>query len=307
MWKKLLNEIIFDLMIKPRDPILVKSGEEIGDPTLPDMQFVRTSSPYRGIVPFIPGSSLKGVLRSHAERIVRTLRGNCCDLFSGSCGKKIEEKYPDEERKELKGSQIYEDSCLACRIFGSTYLAGRILFTDAYPQSELTTEIRTGIAIDRLSGAVAQGPFQTEVITSGEFIAEGISLRNFELWQVGLLGLALRDLKEGRVRIGFGKSRGFGRVEAELRNFKVSILDIKGLPAQENGKTCIYGVGSLIGEEIEAYGYQKDDKLELPFSLKLQKSGIWTVFLFAEDQIETFFAECVEHLKEVSGKWKDTE
>ena len=57
--------------ITPDGPILIKAGESSGvDPTLPDMRFVRSQSSI-----YIPGPSLKGVVRAQAERICRSLDG----------------------------------------------------------------------------------------------------------------------------------------------------------------------------------------------------------------------------------------
>lgn len=79
--KKLVNEALLDLTIETRGPLLVKSGHA----TLsgPDLTPVRTFRSGRPQV-YIPGSSLKGVLRSHFEKIVRTLNprpGVVCDPF----------------------------------------------------------------------------------------------------------------------------------------------------------------------------------------------------------------------------------
>ena len=70
MPKKLLNECSFDLEIVPQGPILIKSGSQ--SISGPDMCFVKTFR-NNGYEPYLPGSSLKGVLRSHAERIVNTI------------------------------------------------------------------------------------------------------------------------------------------------------------------------------------------------------------------------------------------
>jgi CRISPR/Cas system CSM-associated protein Csm3 (group 7 of RAMP superfamily) len=70
MLKQLLNECVIELMIEPDGPILVKSGRDTVRG--PNMAFVRTWRNGQEEV-YLPGSSLKGVLRSHAERITRTL------------------------------------------------------------------------------------------------------------------------------------------------------------------------------------------------------------------------------------------
>ena len=69
MLKQLVNECLIELVIRPDGPILIKSGIETVSG--PDMSFVRTWRNGEEQV-FLPGSSLKGVLRSNAERITRT-------------------------------------------------------------------------------------------------------------------------------------------------------------------------------------------------------------------------------------------
>src|SRR5262245_3637344 len=73
MHKATFLEGTLQMTIRPDGPVLVKAGESGGgDPTLPDMEFVRT---FRGGAPqvYIPGPSLKGVVRAQAERICRSL------------------------------------------------------------------------------------------------------------------------------------------------------------------------------------------------------------------------------------------
>src|ERR1700733_14339000 len=108
MHKKLLNEAIFHLTISAEGPLLVKSGTETWDPAVPDMQFVRTRRGGQAETVFIPGSSLKGTLRSYSEKIVRTLDVFCCDPFDEDHSCSAELKAFAEENK---AAQIYKRSC----------------------------------------------------------------------------------------------------------------------------------------------------------------------------------------------------
>jgi CRISPR/Cas system CSM-associated protein Csm3 (group 7 of RAMP superfamily) len=172
MHKKLVNELRLTFRIKPEGPLLIKSGQEAGaDPTLLDMNFVRTDHGELGSTVYLPGSSLKGTVRSYCEKIGRTVGLDVCNPLDmrESCGRKLERK-----AKMASGAEIYKDLCPVCRIFGHTVMASHIQFSDAYPTAgsvEMTndTEERDGVAIDRISGAVAVGPFQLEVVTRGEF------------------------------------------------------------------------------------------------------------------------------------------
>ncbi|NTV65863.1 MAG: hypothetical protein HGA65_20330, partial [Oscillochloris sp.] len=233
------------LSLLPDGPILIKAGESGGaDPTLPDMEFVRTV----GDQVFIPGSSIKGVIRAQAERICRSLDSEEQQRRRQQARKEMaaKELAADEPRlpladnplgrsKEYRGlsdmeyssgdyieslretlkdrpertAVIYRRSSFVSQIFGHTSLAGRARFADAYGKDVLLEE-RNGVAIDRIYGSVAVGPFNYETAVQGSFPTR-ITFKNLTLAQLGLLGLALRDLADGRIGIGFGKSRGLGR------------------------------------------------------------------------------------------------
>ena len=80
MLKQLVNECVIELHIIPEGPLLIKSG--IATLSGPDMAFVKVWRNGTEEV-YLPGSSLKGVLRSHAERIARTLNEQAaCDPFA---------------------------------------------------------------------------------------------------------------------------------------------------------------------------------------------------------------------------------
>lgn len=263
MHKRLVNELRLDFRIAPQGPLLIKSGQEAGaDPTLLDMNFVRTNHAELGRTVFLPGSSLKGTVRSYCEKIGRTVGLNVCDpLGSKSCGRQLEQK-----ARTGSGAEIYEKLCPICRLFGHTVMASHVWFSDAYPTPETikavnATEERDGVAIDRISGAVAVGPFQLEVVTKGAFEAQ-LTVRNFQLWQIGLLAIALRDLGAGRVPIGFAKSRGLGEVQLTYRRLQISYPGQFGQAGELDFGHHLYGVTAFDVEET--YGFFPETPLPLP-------------------------------------------
>ncbi len=255
MHKTRYNALSLTFQISPRGPLLVKAGGTSANPTLPDMQFVRTYHPEKGETVYIPGSSLKGVVRGFVEKALRTLDDH--SSWRWSCA-----TFPDEDEscakklgKEENSATIYKKSCGACRLFGHTRLKGRAAFTDLLPVDEVKTEIRYGVAISRLSHAVAHGPFEMEVAVAGTF-AGHLVLENFELWQLGLLALALESMNTGLIKVGFGKNRGFGEVTVQVRE---ACLD-EIAPGTESG--VWRGLAAFVGDdEREKYG------LSAPFSL----------------------------------------
>lgn len=311
MHKRQLNRAEIRLTIEPQGPLLIKSGMESGDPTLPDMSFVRSNGQV-----YLPGSSLKGVLRSYCERILRTVRPEnprwCCNPFDekDSCSRRAEGK-----KEKVSSSELYRDhSCLACRTFGSTAFASHLLVKDFYPVpgSSPKSEERTNVAIDRVLGSVAAGPFNMEVVVEGRFNGH-IQLRNFELWQLGLVGLALRDLSEGRVRLGFARSRGLGEVKATVERvtLRYSGMELSGGGCEmrrlghedggvwslvQDGRSLVYGIGRLATpSEIEAYGYSTTDQaaVVLPIS-PIEDLIDVTHTIEGSEAVKALFRACVE-------------
>jgi CRISPR-associated RAMP protein (TIGR02581 family) len=298
MHKQLLNEAVLDLELTPNGPVLIKAGETGGiDPTHPDMEFVRT----RGQV-FLPGSSLKGVIRAHCERIMRTMqpgadrdgRGACDPLARGqSCSDRL------ERNDRLVAHQKYQQSCGICRLFGNTVVASRVRFTDALPVSEIRVEERNGVAIDRVYGSVAVGPFNYEVATAGRFQTR-IVFKNFTLGQLLLVGLALRDLDADRVALGFAKSRGLGSINIIWRKLAIR-YPLAALKPQRLAAGDLSGVGALVGDQqIRDYGFPAADRISLPAGLTLTDDGWGTLHLEMEqaDQIVGLFRTLVPHWQE---------
>ena len=159
--------------------------------------------------PFIPGSSLKGSLRSHLERIINALGSNSiwsCDIFDRPC-------ISEEEDPQL----IYDKSCSICRLFGSLYLASKVYINDLAVKEWIGHfEIKDGVGLDRDTGVAKIGvKFDLEVVPSGtafefELIAENATDEDLEL-----LALGLREMEEGNIRLGGSKSRGLGYCRLE--------------------------------------------------------------------------------------------
>ncbi len=177
MLKALLNEARLRLDITTMGPLLIKTGYAtvIGA----DMAPVQTYRNGQQEV-YLPGSSLKGIFRSHSEKVINSIqsqvacnplsRSNDRDmrddrhLYRVSCGTTFKDKLPHE---------VYTHSCPTCRLFGSTSFGSRIAVADAYLPAgsvgmQTFIEHRDGIAIDRLTGGTGGGAkFDMEVVTEG--------------------------------------------------------------------------------------------------------------------------------------------
>jgi CRISPR-associated RAMP protein (TIGR02581 family) len=178
--------------------------------------------------PIIPGSSLKGVVRSHAEAILRAYGRPSCDPFSeGRCGEGWgKDDGSAQQRARALRDAFEERACDACRVFGAQSLASHVAFSDCLPVagSDPIVEVRDGVAIDRdLGRASAQKKFDYEVVAAGSTFALRLAMLNLDDWGEGLVVIAMDLLNEGMARVGGGKSRGLGLVS--FRNVSVKTMD----------------------------------------------------------------------------------
>lgn len=316
MHKRFVNHCTIELLLIPDGPILIKSGKEGADPTKPDMEFVETYH-QGGRSVYLPGSSLKGAIRAHAERIVRTVgneqrkQDDDKHLWASNPLKLSEYEYL---KNFLDTHDIYKWSSFTDQMFGSIAIASRIRIEDAYPvdRAQLKLEERNGVAIDRVFGSVAVGPFNYQVCTGGEFRIR-IHLKNFTLAQLGLIGLVLRDLNDGWFGLGFAKSRGLGTVQVKLRTAVVQypscVLDentnrIHRLGSSQSWEpTSLLGAGAFFDEdqdeerqEREAYGFIANDiQSELPIAAQEMELGFGVQLTWeGEEQVKDLFMRAVK-------------
>jgi CRISPR-associated RAMP protein (TIGR02581 family) len=304
MHKRLVNHCTITLTIIPDGPILIKSGKEGAEPAKPDMEFVETYHA-QGKTIYLPGSSLKGALRAHAERIIRTVggeaRGSQQPVWTPKDPlSKAAYEYLDDYEDT---AAIYKDSCTVSQLFGNTAIASRLRIEDAYPQGEVKLEERNGVAIDRVFGSVAVGPFNYQVCTKGEFKTK-IHLKNFTLSQLGLLGLVLRDLNDGWFGLGFAKSRGLGTVAVRYDEAKVQYPScivnddqrIQQLGTNQTwAATTLLGAGAfLVPEEAREYGFSlNDQQSDLPVAAQPMTYGLGVELVWQGSQVEDLFERSV--------------
>ena len=312
MLKQLLNECRFTLTVHTEGPVLIKSGHPMVFG--PDMTPVRT---YRNgtMEVYLPGSSLKGVFRSHIEKVIRTLKdGVVCNPFvrtdpdsendqlvcpnyaEVSCGNKFETRQED-----LSNEAVYLESCPACRLFGSTSFIGRVAISDAYlaEDSRQKTEQRDGVGIDRLTGGAASGAkFDLEVVSSGVDFETDIYMRNFEVWQLGILMLIVTDLEDGLIRIGSGRSRGFGNVKATISEVSVNYLGaVNGRSAND-----VWGLGKLLGNG--SYGTDTDDKVTVEQAPIAETRGLRKITTFSDKSLNNLKKATIKEFVKKIQSWE---
>ncbi|MEM0087382.1 MAG: CRISPR-associated RAMP protein Csx7 [Thermofilum sp.] len=164
-------------------------------------------------VPYIPGSSLKGSLRSLAESIARAQGYSIHDPWDWVAIEK--------EKDSL-------DFCVICGIFGSTYLAGHVKVYDAYPVGEPPLFVKTGVGISRDFRGVKPGILYTEEqVAPGVEWAFRMDVINIKLFpepeeeRGRLLRQLLDFLQQGMVQVGARKTIGYGLLKLVKGEYRV--------------------------------------------------------------------------------------
>jgi CRISPR/Cas system CSM-associated protein Csm3 (group 7 of RAMP superfamily) len=183
--------------------------------------------------PFVPGSTLKGVFRSRAEFILRTLGLRACDPTHSE-----PRAEPDGGPAGIGGA-CTSDPCLICRLFGHSGARGtqggqrtRLDFADARIEGAGIAE-RAHVAIDRFTGGQTQGLlFNQEVVESGAVTVRITVAPEADIDLVrGLLSAVALDIHDGFVGLGHGTARGMG--DLRLDNEQVDRLRAIWLSALE--------------------------------------------------------------------------
>ncbi len=177
-------------------PLRIGVGKEAGLEAATDMAVYRVKDEI-----VIPGSSIKGLLRSFAESLLRE-------------GTDVHDPWQFEQIKQEFES---DKTCVVCGLFGSTHLASHITVFDATPLKTTSILYKTGISIDRDFAAVRPG-----VLYQEEFVAPNTSWRlqirlinvefppNGEDKRAELLDEILKTWKFLGLQLGARKSVGAG-------------------------------------------------------------------------------------------------
>jgi len=194
-------------------------------PTSPvDLQVLKLSIGDLMDVPYMPGSSLKGIFRSTAEKLALS-RGLSVCYAGEDCKLKYDRELQNTVRtgKEEEIIKVLRNYCLICRLFGTASYSSHIRISDAYPsQTEIPSiSVKTGIAIERRSGGVKTGAlYQVEFVNPGAKFYGSIILHNFPNYGIGLIAEILDQINQGYIKIGGLKSRGFGSVKITIESLK---------------------------------------------------------------------------------------
>jgi CRISPR/Cas system CSM-associated protein Csm3 (group 7 of RAMP superfamily) len=258
------NELRLDFTLTPVSPLSIQARD--AQPP----RFVRAVHPNAAEPSaYIPGSTLKGALRAAAEQVLRSASIDCCDP-THPCSER------DMVNQARDGVGIYRALCAACRIFGSKAMRSHLSVSDCFPADPVA-------ALPLRDPAYKDDPLE---VVHGEMFYGTLTLRNFERWQVGLLGLLLSRINIADIQLGGNRSAGMGCVA--LRYCCLSIVYpglILDQRQQEALHTSLHGVGQLMGAN-NPYGFvypDVADMADLPQSAALE-TGFGYVAVVIEEQ-----------------------
>lgn len=193
---------LFQVPARIVGPLRIGTGNKPEQGSQEPLRLLRTRP---GGPPVVPGTALKGLFRSRAEFILRSVIGEPAACLPGTCGE-----------------------CWTCQVFGygggadadSTSVGGRaaIRFADAVVSAPVEAT-RAHIAIDRFTGGVLGGAlYAAEGLEAGTFTIEADLLpgpaaeaRRAEI--AAVLRLVLEDLNDGIIGMGAATTRGYGSVQ----------------------------------------------------------------------------------------------
>jgi CRISPR-associated RAMP protein (TIGR02581 family) len=220
----LQNRYQFHLKLTLKTPLRLSSGRASDETDAPLMRCFDGT-------PLIPGTSLRGAIRSEVERIISAVGPasglRSCSLFSESevdkdCAAKFRKYQTAEEAtgEALSDQEIadfaQQNLCDVCKLFGSALYASRLVIEDAVADEKYPSRIRDGVGIDRDTGAAREGvKFDYEVLEPEgmkEIVFTGaMRVENLTNKDKALLGLILNLLRQG-LYVGGKRAAGLGKI-----------------------------------------------------------------------------------------------
>ena len=189
-WQRQVFRLEPDGPILINDPDRVNANEKISEVNNPKHQFMYSEHDGKQQA-VIPGSTLKGWFRAQSRRILLT-------LTQGEKPKIV---------NELLG-----------KLFGSTDTGASLLrFEDAFVEFESQHEhIQMFNAVDRFTGGVKDTAlFSAKALWTQSPFTGAVSFKEESLdgWMRLLLLYVWQDAKEGDLVLGWGKAKGYGRLQ----------------------------------------------------------------------------------------------
>ncbi len=174
-------------------------------------------------VPYIPATHIKGVMRTEAERIMRSIMGYKNNFIEP----KPEDDASEAEKERIKGIRTEKElklrdlSSVVCNIFGKihdenaeTYHEGKIKITDFIADKGVISVSRMHVSISRDNLSKKEGAlFRTRVVPAGSKFTGYLFIRDLTEDENKLLMASLHSMCH--YGLGGERSRGLGNFRIE--------------------------------------------------------------------------------------------
>lgn len=219
---KFESKYIIKGKLKALAPLHIGTGITEFSPIAVDNSIIRDENNN----PFIPGSSLKGVLRCFIERLLHSgifSEYTSCIITDKPCvdNNKIKEikyrfKNSPNAMKEIS-MELYSAQCDVCKVFGGKSFASKLKIADAKLIGNKASILqRNGVIIDRDTLTAAYGlNYNFETVVAGtEFYFE-MTIDNLDKEHEMLLKIIINQLKSENLTVGGKISAGLGTIVLE--------------------------------------------------------------------------------------------
>lgn len=192
--------------------------------------------------PVIPGSSLKGAVRSVVEALLAE-RGISVCVPESAIPKEFSR---DKEgyarrlgRRPACQGRGQQNPCPVCQVFGTIDLAARASFLDARPIGDPKLIERSHVALTRDNRAAAGGKLlQLQAVDAGTRFAGVIRVVNFDDWHAGMILAGLKTLE--LTGLGGKKSAGYGDIGVKFGDLNQLSWSNGGWQSQKVGPPETY-------------------------------------------------------------------
>ncbi len=246
------SKLTIEIHWEPVGPLMVKAGADgIAVDTLPLTSVVGDQLTF-----VLPGSSIKGALRSQAERIIRTVRSLPVphnpslkpgqqfieqlqqvplvqELFGAAARLEVDANTQEKKQRGQMGALAVDDCYAQLTIAPQAW--GKV--EAATNEAELRTALNNAhlektqqafhVAIDRWTGGAADGFLYSTLEPMGVSwqpihlsLQETPRLQGQTAAGIALILLVLRDLAAGRIPLGYATNRGMGTIKVTKVNLK---------------------------------------------------------------------------------------
>ncbi len=227
-FEKLNNVIEVKLTFATLSSLCIQAGDQ--PQTIADSPIIKL-----GNEPVIPGSSLKGALRSALEGLL-SAKGKTVCVPLATIPREYKGRGNEEKTKQYvqrigrkEPCDPTGEVCAVCRIFGTAGgnkgLSGSAIFQDANVSNYSPEQLleRSHVAITRDTRSQSAGSLVTnETVDKGVKFAGNIRFINPEEWQVGAILQAVEWLKQ--LGIGSRKTAGYGQLDISVDGIEAKEL-----------------------------------------------------------------------------------